>query len=90
VCICTLVSLRTSCFFSIFIVYLLFFFFVLYAYVYCVGLTVLYHLSCKGSFSALTLLVGRQERHPACKKPSGGVLAWLFVWSNMQICIWPR
>jgi len=31
------------------------------------------------AFSALTLLVGRQEGHPACKKLSGGVLAWLFV-----------
>ena len=30
------------------------------------------------AFSALTLLVGQQERHPACKKLSGGVLAWLF------------
>jgi len=28
--------------------------------------------------SALTLLVGRQEGHPACKKLSGDVLAWLF------------
>jgi len=27
----------------------------------------------------LTLLVGRQEGHPACKKLSGGVLAWLSV-----------
>jgi len=27
--------------------------------------------------SALTLLVGRQEGHPACKKLSGGILAWL-------------
>jgi len=26
------------------------------------------------AFSALTLLVGRQEGHPACKKPSGGML----------------
>jgi len=26
-------------------------------------------------------LVGRQEGHPACKKLSGGVLAWLSVWS---------
>ena len=41
------------------------------------------------AFSALTLLVGRQERHPACKKLSGGVLAWLSVWSEMQTCIWP-
>ena len=44
------------------------------------------HLS---AFSALTLLVGRQEGHPACKKQSGGVLAWLSVWSEMQRCIWP-
>ena len=41
------------------------------------------------AFSALTLLVGRQEGHPACKKLSGGVLAWLSVWSEMQSCIWP-
>jgi len=27
------------------------------------------------AFSALTLLVGRQEGHPDCKKVSGGVLA---------------
>ena len=39
------------------------------------------------SFSALTLLVGRQEGHPACKKLSGGVLAWLSVWSEVQTCI---
>ena len=41
------------------------------------------------AFSALTLLVGRQEGHPACKKLSGGVVAWLSVWSKMQACIWP-
>ena len=41
------------------------------------------------AFSALTLLVGRQEGHPACKKPSGGVLAWLSVWSEVQTCMWP-
>jgi len=29
------------------------------------------------AFSALTLLVGRQEGHPACKKLSSEVLAWL-------------
>jgi len=40
------------------------------------------------SFSALTLLAGRQEGHPACKKLSGGVLAWLSVWSEVQTCIW--
>jgi len=41
------------------------------------------------AFSALTLLVGRQEGHPALKKLSGGVLAWLSVWSEVQTCIWP-
>ena len=41
------------------------------------------------TFSALTLLVGRQEGHPACKKLSGGVLAWLSVWSEVQTCTWP-
>ena len=40
-------------------------------------------------FSALTLLVGRQEGHPACKKLSCGVLAWLPVCSEVQTCIWP-
>ena len=41
------------------------------------------------AFSALTLLVGQQEGHSACKKLSGGVLAWLSVWSEVQTCIWP-
>ena len=41
------------------------------------------------SFSALTLLVERQEGHPAYKKLSGVVLAWLSVWSKVQTCIWP-
>ena len=41
------------------------------------------------AFSALTLLVGRQEGHPACKKLSGGMLAWLSDWSDVQTCIWP-
>ena len=44
-----------------------------------------YHVA----FSALTLLVWRQEGHPACKNLSGGVLAWLSVWSEVQTCIWP-
>jgi len=39
--------------------------------------------------SALTLLVWRQEGHLACKKLSGGVLAWLSVWSEVQTCIRP-
>ena len=41
------------------------------------------------AFSALTLLVGRQEGHAACKTLSGGVLAWLSVWSEVQTCIRP-
>jgi len=40
------------------------------------------------AFSALTLLVGRQEEHLACKKLSDEVLAWLSVCSEVQmICI---
>jgi len=40
------------------------------------------------AFSALTLLVGRRAQH-ACKKLSDEVLAWLSVWSEVQmICIW--
>jgi len=41
------------------------------------------------AFNALTLLVGRQEGHPSCKKLSGGMLAWLSVWGKLQICICP-
>jgi len=41
------------------------------------------------AFSALMLLVGRQKGHPACKKLSGGELAWLSVWSKVQTCVVP-
>jgi len=41
------------------------------------------------AFSALTLLVESQEEHPACKKLTDEVLAWLSVWSMVQmIGIW--
>ena len=40
------------------------------------------------AFSALMLLVGRQEGHPACKNWVVG-LVWLSVWSEVQTCIWP-
>ena len=41
------------------------------------------------AFSALTLLVGRQEEHPSCKKLSDEVWAWLSVRSEVQMtCIW--
>jgi len=39
------------------------------------------------AFSALTLLVGQQEGHPARKKLSGGMLVSLSVWSEVQNCI---
>jgi len=34
-------------------------------------------------FTALTLLVGDQEEHPAYKKLSSEMLAWLSVWSQV-------
>ena len=46
-------------------------------------------LVCVFAFSALTLLIGWQEGHPACKKLSGWVLAWLSAWSEVQTCTWP-
>ena len=53
-------------------------------------LPVLWLTSCLlSTFSALTLLVGRQEGHPACKKLSSGVLVWLSLWSEVQTCIRP-
>jgi len=36
-------------------------------------------------YTGLTLMVGRQEGHPACKKQGDEVLAWLSVWSEMQM-----
>jgi len=34
-------------------------------------------------------LVERQEQHPACRKLSDKMLAWLSVWTKVQIiCIW--
>jgi len=41
------------------------------------------------AFSDLTLLVGQQEGHLACKQLSGDVLAWLSVWGEVQTCVWP-
>ena len=53
----------------------------------CLYMTASCCLQCFVAFSALTLLVGRQEGHPACKKLSGEVLAWLSVWSKVQTCM---
>jgi len=55
----------------------------------CQVVIIVIRLHCMHAFSALTLLVGRQEGHPARKKLSGGVLAWLSVWSEVQTCTWP-
>jgi len=44
--------------------------------------------SINSAFGAWTLLVGQQEGHLAYRNLSGGVLAWLSVWSEVQICIW--
>ena len=41
----------------------------------------------KQSLSALTLLFGCQEEHPACKKLSDEVLVWLSIWSEVQMQI---
>jgi len=35
------------------------------------------------SYSALVMLVGQQEQHPACK--NNDVLVWLSVWSEVQM-----
>ena len=41
------------------------------------------------AFSALTLLVGQQKGHPTHKNLNDEVLAWLSVWSKVQMtCIW--
>ena len=44
----------------------------------------LFHLSMLRAFSALTLLVGRQEGHPACKK-----LGCWYGYLRGARCIWP-
>jgi len=41
------------------------------------------------TFNALTLLVGRQEGHPACKKLSGGVLAWYLSAARCRLAYGP-
>jgi len=45
----------------------------------CYTDTVTYLLTLTCASSALTLLVGQQEGHPACKKLSGGVLAGMVI-----------
>jgi len=55
-------------------------------HVYCTFLFPKKHRFYIFSFSALTLLVGHEEEHAACKKLSDKMFAWL---SEVQmICIW--
>jgi len=42
--------------------------------------------TCYYRFSALTLLVEHQEEHPACKKSSDEVLAWLSI-KRVSLCV---
>jgi len=52
--------------------------------VFLFGFILLFVVMWKCAYSALTLLAGRQEGHPACKKLSGEeVLAWSSVWSEV-------
>jgi len=48
----------------------------------------IYFLQCLAS-SALMLLVGWQEGHPACKKTEWWAAGMVSVWGEVQICIWP-
>ena len=41
------------------------------------------------AFSALMLLVGRQEGHPACKKLSGEVLVWYLSGARCRLAYGP-
>ena len=51
--------------------------------IHCSKLYLMYTLVFSIAFAALTLLVGRQEEHLACKKAEW----WLSVWSEVQTCI---
>jgi len=43
----------------------------------------------RNAVTAFTLLFGHQEEHPACRILSDEVLAFLSIWSEVQmICIW--
>ena len=55
-------------------------------HVTAVGILICVTMCLTCAFNALTLLVGRQEGHPACKNRAVG--CWLSVWSKVQTCIW--
>jgi len=43
----------------------------------------------RSALKPLMLLVGRQDGHTACIKPSGGVLAWLSVGAKCRFAYGP-
>jgi len=44
-------------------------------------------LNCLQRFDAVGWAAKRASDDPTCKKLSGGVLAWLSIWSEVQTCI---
>jgi len=46
-------------------------------------------ISSASAFSALMLLVGRQEGHPACKKLSGEELVWYLSGARCRLAYGP-
>jgi len=54
--------------------------------VLCILYCVVYYCTVEDAFSALTLLVGRQEGHPACKKTEWWDVG-MVIWDEVQTCI---
>jgi len=50
---------------------------------------VVYHVFIMWCLQCFDAVGWQQEGHPACKKLSVAVLAWLSVWGEVQICICP-
>ena len=63
--------------------------FIFYVLFYCPLAATLFFIVFVKLVAVPSVLVGQQEGHPACKKVSGGGLAWLSVWSEVQTCIRP-
>jgi len=53
-----------------------------------IRLTICLQCYCLQCFDAVGWAAARKGIRPV-KKLSGEVLAWLFVWSEVQTCIWP-
>ena len=58
-------------------------------YLFChISVHYIYFFVVTFAFSALTLLVWQQEGHPACKKLTGGMWAWL-SWMRCRLAYSP-